>query len=362
MNDTDRISVRQVCTLLVGEILGVGLVVVPKLAVELAWRDGFIAIIVATLIAALLTRLVIYVLGRYGGRNYFDACAVGFGRIPAVVLGCGFIVKTVLFMGFSLRIFAHTATETMEGHTSIFLVMLAMALCALYSSVKGREVRGRLSELLLVPMLLMLAVVLVCGVGDGQGDELFPMLSERGKDMAKAVFALLLWFYPVEYVLVTLPYISGKKGIGGKCAIAVFISGAVMAMIFALVIMRFGAAQMNSLANPVLEMMYSVNLPDSFIERQEGLMLGVWVVGVFFVISAGVHHCGMCAQQLFKGTSRGVVSLICAIFAVLVGLIPSGFESAFNGLFNVVLFSEGIYFLVIPVLLWVVDLSEGIEK
>jgi spore germination protein (amino acid permease) len=362
MNDTDRISARQVCTLLAGEILGVGFAVVPKLAVTLAWRDGFIAIIAASIIAAVWTRLAIFAVSRYGGKDYFDACAEGFGKKSAAVLRCGFIIKTVLFMGFCLRILAHTVTETMEGQTSYFAVMLAAALCALYSSAKGREVRGRLSELLLAPMLCVLLVVLVCGIKDGRCDELLPMLNESGLVISRAVLGILLWFYPVEYVLLSLPYISSKRALGKKCALAVLISGGIMALIFALVIMRFGAAQMHSLANPVLEMMYSVNLPSSFIERQEGLMLGVLVVGMFFVISAGIHHSGMCIQQLFKGTSRGVVSLICAVFAVIVGLIPSGFDAAFGGMVNVVLFSEIIYLVVVPVLLWVAYISEGMKK
>jgi spore germination protein (amino acid permease) len=352
MNDTDKISARQVCIMLIPEILGVGFVVVPKLAITLAWRDGLTAIAVATVIAALFAGFVIFAVNGYAGRDYFDACESAFGKLTADILRCGFIIKTVIFMGFCLRIFAHTVADTTEGSTSIFAVMSAMALCALYSSLKGREVRGRLSEILLVPMLIVLIIVFACGVKDGCVDEAMPILGERGSDITKAIFAVLLWFYPVEYTLLTLPYIREKRNIGRACGISVLVAGGIMAIIFAVVIMRFGAAQMHSLDYPVLEMMYSVNLPSSFIERQEGLMLGVWIVGVFFVICAGIHHSGMCAQELFKGTSRGLVSAVCTVATVIAGLIPGSVQRAYNGMLDIVMLAESIYFIVVPVMLW----------
>jgi spore germination protein KB len=352
MNDTDNISAKQTCIMLISEILGIGFVVVPKLAITLAWRDGLTAIIAAAIIAALLARFAVFSVKGYGGKNYFDACEVAFGRLTADILRCGFIIKTVIFMGFCLRVFAHTTADTTEGSTSIFAVMSSITLCALYSSLKGREVRGRLSEILLVPMLLVLIIVFACGVKDGNGDELLPILNESGGDIAKAAFSVLLWFYPIEYTLLTMPYIREKKKIGRACGMSVLVAGGITAIIFAVVIMRFGAAQMHSLDYPVLEMMYSVNLPSSFIERQEGLMLGVWIVGVFFVIGAGIHHSGMCAQELFKGTSRGLVSAVCAVTAVIVGLIPDSAQRAYNGMLDIVMLAESIYFIVVPVMLW----------
>ena len=48
----DKISARQICALTVLEITGAGFVIIPQLAVDLAWRDGLIVIVIATLAAA----------------------------------------------------------------------------------------------------------------------------------------------------------------------------------------------------------------------------------------------------------------------------------------------------------------------
>ena len=295
---------------------------------------------------------------RYTGSDLFDCCRNAFGNFPARLIVWGFIAKTVLFGGFFLRLFAESLTDIMEGDIPLSGIMAAMALCGLYAAYKGREVRGRLAEIFVLPMLGVIAFVLICGVSGGRADELLPVLEESGFNLSKAVIVILLWFYPLEYILVSMPYIKDRKSLRKKTVLAVLVSGALCALVFTLTLIRFGAPQMRALNLSVLEMMYSVSLPASFIERQEGLMMGIWTVGAFFTLSAALYNSSVCAGESF-GIGSGAALMICAVAAVLTGFLPESGDRACYYLVSIVIFTECIYFFVIPVVLFAAGILEG---
>lgn len=354
----DKISARQICALTVLEIIGVDFVIIPQLAIGLAWRDGLTVIIIATLAAAAYSAFLINMAEKYQGADFFDCCRNAFGNFPSRLIVWGFIAKTVLFAGFCLRVFAESLTDIMEGDIPLFAVMAAMALCGLYAAYKGREVRGRLAEIFLLPLLGVIAFVLICGVSGGRADELLPVLEESGFNLTKGIIVVLFWFYPLEYILVSMPYIKDRTSLKKKAVSSVLISGVLCALVFTLTLIRFGAPQMRSLTFSVLEMMYSVSLPASFIERQEGLMMGIWTVGVFFTLSAALYNSGICAEESFGINSKAAL-VICTVVAVFAGLLPENGDRAYYYLVSTVTVMECIYLFVIPIVLFAASILEG---
>lgn len=359
---TEKISSRQVFALITMEMLGAGFVVMPYLAIALAWRDGLAAILAASIVAVVYAMLIIKGEEFFNGLDFFDCASVALGKIPSNILRLGFAVKSVLFAGFGLRLFGESTSRVMESEISPYFIMAAMMLCVLYCVIKGRETGGRLAEVFVLLYLLALAFVFLWGIPQGHIIELRPVLGEEGSAILKAVYCLMLWFYPLEYALIAMPYVSDRHKLKKSCTLAVCVSGVFAAAIFALTLCRFGAPQMRQMTYPVLEMMYSVNLPTSFIERQEGLMLGLWVVGMFFALRGAIYYGGECAACVFKGTDRGIVCLLCGIGALCIGLLPKNGKGAENCLYNVVLVAESLYFVVLPLLLLCVGLRRGVKK
>jgi spore germination protein KB len=333
----------------------------PHLAAVLAGRDGLAAICLATLAAALYTVFVLKAFKRYGCLDLFGITEIVLGKTAAQLLCYGFIIKGVLFSGFCLRVLGETVTGVIESPIPITAAVIAAALCILYAVENGLEVYTRLAEVCLVPFLLVLAFVFGCGLKDGKPNELLPVFAQSGKDILKAASTLLLWFYPIQYVMLSTPYINQKLNIK-SCVKAVFVGGAVIAAVFAVTLMRFGTAQLTALAYPVLEMMYSVNLPSSFIERQEGLMLGIWTTGVFFTVGSVLCHCTEVTSLVFKGTSRGITSIICITAAVITALSAKNGSTAYLCMLNTLLIGESIYFIGLPLVLFLYDFLNNLRE
>lgn len=358
----DKISTRQVCALIVLETLGAGFVAVPCLALLLSGRDGLAAIIIAASVTAAYAVFTVKCMQKYGGADMFAACEKAMGSVSAAALRCGFAVKAVLFSGFCLRVFAETATEVIESDIPYTAVMLTMGLLILYVSSGGAKVRSRLAELLVLPVAAVLIFIFLCGISGQNGDELLPVFAEKGSHILAGSAGLALWFYPLEYVLTDMPHISVRDGrLIKSCVKAVLFSGFIMAGVFALTLIRFGAEQMADMSYPVLEMMYSVNLPGSFIERQEGLMLGIWTCGVFFSAGGAIYHGACRCEEIFKLSPLPACTL-CAAAALVVGMLPSGGAEAMEYMTAAVLFAEAIYLVVLPLVLCTAACIGGVKK
>lgn len=356
--DKGIISSRQVCALTILNIIGVGFVIIPQLAISFAWRDGFAALLGATVVAAIYSVFITMVMEKYKGEDFFDCCRSAFGNFPARLIIWGFIAKSVVFGGLCLRLFAESLTDIMEGDIPGLAIMVAMLSVGLYAAYKGREVRARLAEIFILPLIGVVGFILICGVNGGRVDELLPILEENGSNITKAVAVILFWFYPLEYLLIASPYIKDKKCLKRNTLSAVIVSGVIFTLVFALTLIRFGAPQMADLTFSVLEMMYSVSLPASFIERQEGLMMGIWTVGMFFTISTVLYNSALCAEESF-GINFKPSMFICAVVIILIGILPDSGERTYYYLVTTVTVTESIYLFVIPIVLFAASLLEG---
>ncbi len=347
-----NISKRQVFALLVLEMTGAGFVIIPKLALTLAWVDGLTSIIMATAIACFYCIGILKLSELYEGKALFDICDCVLGTFPTAILRCGFVIKSTLFCGLCLGILAHSITRVIEGELSPLWVMITFILLVFYGCIKGREVRGRMGEVFLIPFLAVLLLVIMVGLRDTEGfKELLPLLTEDGGNIITGGVSVFMWFYPLEYVLVSMPYINNSDNLDKVCCKAVLLSGGVIALVFTMTLMRFGASQMAGLDYPVLEMMYTVSLPFSFLERLEGFMLGIWLVGMFFTLNGGLYHSGVCVSELLKGTSLNIAFFMLALGSVAVALITKDISRITSYLISFMLLSESIYLIVLPLVL-----------
>lgn len=299
-----KLSNGQICALTLLNILGMGFVTIPKAAIMTAWRDGLTAIVTASAAAALYVLLLLKV--RRG--------SISADRLT----GCIFIIKTIVVTGLCLGIFADCAAAVGEGNLSKTAIAAAMVLLCLYCAAKGAVTRGRTAQLFIVPMLAALAFIFICAVKECDAGELLPLWSEDIKNTAYSALCCLMWFYPIEYVLLFCENASPER-----LSLTVLVSGLIAALAFALALMRFGAPQMSDMAYPVPEMMYSISLPSTFIERQEGLMLMLWVVGAFFTVSGGIFYSGKAAESILKGISPKITLSLCALAIFAVAMLQS---------------------------------------
>ena len=325
----DKISNRQLQILLVLDILGTGVTALPRTAAESAGRDGWVSVLLASLAAAIVVWLAATLAQRFPSMSFPDYAAAILPKPFAAALSAVLIVKLVGTCALELRIFGEIVRHTMLPETPFPAVCALMLLLSAYAAGKGYETRARVGEILIYLAALPLVFVFALAARETDFTNLMPVLDTPLTGILAGAGQSVFAFTGMELVLLAYPYLANPKQARGAAVGAILLTGGLMAAVTVITLARFTAAGAMASPWPVLDMMDTVDLSGSFIERQEALMMTFWIVSLFAVVNAGLFFSSLLLRDAVK---RGkhyqyVLALLPVIFAL--SLMPSGMAQTY---------------------------------
>jgi len=348
----DKISNRQLQILLVLDILGTGVTALPRTAAESAGQDGWVSVLIAALAAAVVVWLAATLAQRFPSMSFPDYTSAVLPRPLAVVCSVGLLVKLTVTCALELRIFGEIIRHTMLPQTPFAVVCGLMLLLSAYAAAKGYETRARIGEILIYIVVLPLVFVFALAARESDFTNLLPVLDTPVADILNGAGQSLFAFTGMELVLLAYPYLAKPKQARRAAVQAILLTGGLMAAVTVITLARFTSSGTMASPWPVLDMMDTVDLPGSFIERQEALMMTFWIVSLFAVVNAGLFFSALLLRDTVK---RGkhyqyILFLIPVIFAL--SLWPESMTRTYAllRLLNRT-FGTALYAFVIPLLL-----------
>ncbi|MCL2189570.1 MAG: endospore germination permease [Defluviitaleaceae bacterium] len=351
----DKITLRQLQILLVISAMGTGLIVLPRRVAVYAAQDGWLIVLGLTLIGMGLAALAVRAARVTPNASFIEYTGYALTRPVAYVLGVFLWVKLVFAAGFELRFFLLITKQVLLNNTPLWVVSLVMLVVCAYAAFMGIEARARVAEVLAFLLIMPFVFLLVVALLDINVSNLQPVFTAQPQDLLRGTLRLGFIFTGLECLLLTSPYIPAEKKMGRAVVGAVGFAGVTITVITAITLAKFGTSITNE-AWPVLRMMDMLNLPASFIERQEALMFSFWIITVFALVNAFIFFGARLVTDMQAKQKNGVMRpkltavLITSIAVFAVSLIPSEAESLYRRL-DILFFISGIFFLLILPLL-----------
>jgi len=222
--------------------------------------------------------------------------------------------------------------------------------CA-YAAAKGMETRARVAEVLLGVMALPFIFLIGLAFFDTNFANLQPVFITPPQDLARGILRLGFIFTGLECLLLTSPFIRKGKKMGRHVATALAFAGGIFLLITLLTMAKFGR-DVTTQQWPVIRMMDMLNIPGSFIERQEVLMFSFWIITAFTIASAFVFFGGLLVKDIFQTNIKhmGMLVTMAAVFAVSV--FPWGEAERVYQALDFMYMTSGVFFMVIlPIVL-----------
>ncbi len=357
----DKISVRQLQVLLMLDIFGTGVIVLPRRAVEYANQDGYLVIALATVIA-LLYAVFITSLGRlFPNDSFFTYTSKIVSRPIAVFLALGFVAKLIVNIALELRLFGEIIKQTLLVNTPFWLICVLMLFVAGYAASKGYETRARLGELFVFVVFLPIIVVFATAAFNTNISNVMPVLKTPPDMLLKgAFFSGGAAFTGLEICLLVYPFINKPRSVRKGVLVSVLIIGALMVFITYVTQATFGVADTKMKLWPVLEMMDVFKLTGAFMERQEALIMSFWIISVFFITNAGLFFSSLLLKDVVKIGTHSEFIVICGVVVFLLSLYPKNINEVYTYL-DLMFSTVGIFYLVIlPPLLFVIAKVRGL--
>jgi len=353
-NEISAISSRQLGILLILDIFGTGVVVLPRLVAEYSFQDGWIAIIIATLIGLVYAYTIGSLAKAFPSQGLAEICTKILGKFLGSLVVFLYIVKILITVALELRFFSEIVRQTILPKTPSSLIIFSLISVGMLTASKGYETRARLAEFLILFMIIPLIIVFVLAGISVDYTNLLPILKTPMNGLLKGGYVAGFAFTGIEFSLMASPYINNTKKIRYVIIEATLLLGLMFLIITVITIARFGAFEIIHQGWPVLQMMDTLNIPGSFIERQEGLIISFWIISVFSLTNASLFFSSLLLRNIAKKGKFVFYIFACAVVIFVVAFIPKSLDDA-DKYVKLINQTVGIFFLfIIPLLLIII--------
>lgn len=362
-SNNNLISIRQLGFLLILDIFGLGITSLPRKMAEFGGQNGWLFISIGILIAVLCLFFINQVAMMYPNDSFFEYTCKIVGKPLALIISFGFIIKILMTISFEVRIFAEILREIILSNTPFWIISMSMILLGSYMASKGFEARARISELLIWVVFIPLAFVFFIALFDIDFSNLKPLFKEFSYDEAlRGGFTSLFCFSGIQYIFFVYPYVREKDKIATSTTKAVIFVGIVTILICLITIARFGKFDVVHQMWPVLEIMDTLNLPGSFVERQEALIMTFWIISIFMIVNAGMFFSSLLFKDVVKKGTHFNYICVCAVAVFILSSMPYNVSWIYNNINIFYVTLELFYMLILPFLLFVIMKFKGVKS
>jgi len=282
--------------------------------------------------------------GIYGEKrdSFGVMIAESFGKGAGKAVIFIFWLKLIIVSGIWLKEFSVVIHSTMLDSMPFEFIAAAIAVACFFLAQKDIEVRGRTAEIFIAIMTLLFIPVLIMVAA---GADYSNLLSVKGFDAgaaARSVFIVFASLGSADYLWFLYPKTNmGRKR--SEMIKAVIITGIMLIVTLAVVFSVFGKS-IGDRVWPVLRMMDTVDFPGAFIERQDVLMIGFWMMSFYIYISGGITY----GTYLFKEITGRESYMVTGILIFAISVLDFPVEMSVAGIMMV---TTPLFLVVLPILI-----------
>ena len=358
----NKISLRQFQILLIFDTLNIFTVLLPSRLSKISGNDSIFLILFGFVIALFSLFLITNITALFPFSSFSAYTAQLLGKTASSFLTVIFSVKLIITSALSLSLFSQIINSTILFTTPPAVIALMIILVSAYSAAKGYEVRARMAEILIFFFLLPLFFVYVLTLPDTDFSVIKPLLMTDKKMIFSGSIFAVFSFSSLELIFLAYPYVISSHHIKKSAFSALAFSSVILFFIVFLTVARFGSAETSSLDIPVIEIMDTIDFSTVFIERQNALVMTVWIISSFMMISGGIFFSALLIKDLFcLFSERGIVNsvsspgshfiIISSVVIFLLSFIPDDITKI-TDIFDKLNYTLSVFYLyILPIIL-----------
>ncbi|MDI6617320.1 MAG: endospore germination permease [Clostridiales bacterium] len=351
MIENDKITNTQLWIFIVLTVIGVGIFALPRIVVESADEDGWISVILGGIASIFLFLIMCRLVRKFPDDTIVEISRKVFGNILSVPVILIFTLYMVTIIGITLRIFGEVVKMTLLLRTPVEVIMITMLVLVIWLTRYGIEPIVRFDEFVFPLIMVTLFFVLFFSIPRTDFSNMLPVFGSSAARILDGAYKATYSYAGFELILLIAPQVKdkGKMFKSGIIAFIVIILTYISVVILA--IGKFGIIDTKKLIWPTLTMIRSIEVPGSFIERLEGIVMSQWIILAFTTIVPISYAISYILSRIFKHKNFKHFTSISIPIIYLISLIPDNIVEAYDFLDKITKYLETPVILIIPVLL-----------
>ena len=319
----NKINKTQLAVILINSIIGVEALALPSALSTEVKTDGWIVLLAAGFMAIFLMTLINSVAIKYPGKSMVE-----FGRelVPrplADLISLIYMVEFIIIGGLVLKFFNEVISVFLLSKTPSQVINISMLLVAIYMVRSGIESMGRFfilsTVILLVPVLIKGLAILP----DIEIINYLPVFNTSPIKILKAIPKTISSFAGFQILFFITFFVKEDKKNVRKYNIAAMGFIILMYLMTFLVTMgKYGENKLRIQLWPVMSLMRSIQIPSTFLENIDALVMSVWIVSVFTSLSVALYGSSFIFSRVLKTNEMKPFVIPVAALVLLVGNLP----------------------------------------
>jgi len=286
-------------------------------------QDGWINVGIAGIFAVIGCYLMVSLAFLFKGKSFHEYSCLLLSKPLGKLLCLILAFRAVTIAVFELRIFIEIIQSVLLPRTPLWLigaVIIGLSGLAVYH---GYETKGRVAEILAYIVFVPLFLLLIPGIIKTDYTNIMPVLSNPSDKFLTGAFESGYAFAGLELLLiaatfVAMPGVAARRRIVG----AVALMGVLLTVLTALVIARFGYRGVTAHEWPLLETLFTIEIPGEFMERQNAVVISFWILTVFMGVAAGLFFGSVLLRDTAGRGKRRVYMLVLIPIILFLSLLP----------------------------------------
>lgn len=364
MNDKEFITPYGLFATIVVTVIGVGVFSFPRDMTISAGTDGWIVTLVSGVISYLLIFIAIKAVKNNNYSKLYYILRFNFGSLIGSILALIFIASNIFAVSIGMRVFIEVIKMYLLQRTPTEFLILVTILTGIYI-IRG-EVGNlvKFNEFAFWIMFIPIIFVLLLTLNRTDFTNIFPILNNTPNEYVKALSTTVYSFGGIEIVYLMLPFMKNKKSIPKVAMKSIMFITIFYAVIVIFCLAVFAKEQTKILMWPTITLIKSIDIPGTFIERWEGVVMALWIIFYFTTFINAYYLSADVLKDMFKLHDIKLSSALLIPFIYAIALYPENIAEVYD-ISNSVLPYLAIFSLVIlPLLLFIKkpskkDLKEG---
>ncbi|ABR50669.1 spore germination protein [Alkaliphilus metalliredigens QYMF] len=284
-SNNDSVSTSQMINIVILTMVGVGALTLPQGLAESAGADGWVVLITGALVAIGISFVHGYIVKSFPGKGFFEILSFTLTKPMAYAVGIYTTLYFIGMTGYVVRIFSDVVKTFLLPRTPVEVIFILMLLVSIYLVRGGIEVLGRMAELIIIPLGVLIIILFTISWQNMDISNLLPIFQLSFSDLLQGVVFALFSFLGFEVLLIFGGFLNEPKKATKIGLFAIAITLLLYLMLNASVLGVLGEQQLEHLTWPLLNLFGIIELPGAFIENVQAFVMVIWTITIFTTIA-----------------------------------------------------------------------------
>lgn len=349
-----KISIRQLQAILILTLFSSTTLTLPRITSEMGKQNGWILIITSSIMIIGYSIIIITLNKLFPNETLVEYSQKIISKPLGYLISILFVVNFIIYLSFEIRILGELTKQTLLINTPIEVIIMSTLFTATYLSRKGLECKSRLDEIILFVAFAIVILIILFSLEKVKLENFTPLFTIKGKDLFRGTFLISLTALGLETMYMSLAFVNNKKKLYKPVIQAIIFVMVANLLINYVTVGIFGAKTAEKQIWPFLSIMLAIDLPGSFIERQDAIMISFWILTEFALITSYLYFSSFAISRIVKVKKSNWINLVIIPIVYVIALVPKNVPETFS-LFRKYVYGYGIIFIfAVPLVLLII--------